>query len=257
MKFFPALSYPFQDPDMPRKLGLALLVAALPIAGVFIMKGWEYHISKAVRHNERRPLPGWRDIGEYLKRGFLIRFVGFLYNIPNYITLGISLYLWVRLFVQWWQSGARTFANLWAIFTDTMGPRLLVLAAALTFALLTNIFFWSGYIRYIETGKFAAFFQFIENLSTMFRTFLDDLVAALFIGIFSFITGLISTIATLLLTTITGGVAAVLAPIIFPSIALLLLTTFSGHIFGQLTRRAFGSPTAEPQRDLRRDVTLP
>jgi hypothetical protein len=240
MQFFRALLYPLDDESAAPKVAVTLLIAAIPILGFFAIKGYEYEISRAVRYEKKYPIPKWKPFWPTLKRGVIIRLAGLLYNIPTYIMLGISLTLWVTLFVQFFQADARTFSTFAELFQETLLPRLLVLLATLIIGFIANVFYWAGYIRYIDSGSFSAFFELATNLKVTFRTIWDDIIVAIYLFIMTSIVGLVSSVATAALTG--TGVGAILAPVAFPAVSLTLITFFSGHLFGQLAYNAFGPP---------------
>jgi len=232
IRFFRALLYPFEDPAWPRKLGLALLAAAVPVLGFFVIKGWEFETSAAVRRRDPRPLADWGNLGSKLWRGLQIRAAGILYNIPTYALVLLGILTWVGLFMRFLRGEALTLDAFADLFQRTLVPRLALLLLTLIYALLANSLYWAGYIRYIETGRFATFFEVFRNAVVVFRTLLDDILTAIYLGLVSLLAGLIGMLLTALLGA--TGVGAVVLPVLIPSITLTLLSSFSGHLFGQL-----------------------
>jgi hypothetical protein len=239
MSFVKALVYFFDDPRWPHKVAIAVLVAAVPVLGYFAIKGWEFEISAGVRRGQGGDLPGWADLPGKLLRGFIIRLAGFLYNIPTWTMLALGGVLWVRVLVQFLQQEATTFAALLDVVVEGLGPRLALLAATALVALVCNILYWSGYLRYIDTPRFAAFFEIGPNLRMAFRTVWDDLLVAVYLVVFTAAIGA----AGGLLTGALGltGIGAALAPIVLPALTFTLSSLFSGHLYGQLAARTLDS----------------
>ncbi|HQA70055.1 MAG TPA: hypothetical protein PK801_17140, partial [Aggregatilineales bacterium] len=131
MQFIKALTYAFKEHGWPYKLALAVAAAAIPFAGYFIIKGWEYEISVRVRHDSAEKLPGWRDVLAKLGRGVLLRVTGILYNLPALIMLVVSLWAWIMVFVRFFRLEERSLAILGDMLQQGAGVRLglLVLTA--------------------------------------------------------------------------------------------------------------------------------
>ncbi len=232
MNFWKALGYPFGERGWPHKLGIALLVAAIPVVGYFIIKGWEYEISVRVRRRALHRLPGWGNLPDKLARGLLIRLAGFVYNIPAIGLFGVVLALWVERIVTLFGPQVQTWQDAGQVLASGLGLRLaLMLAAALAWV-LADVLFWPGYIRYIDTQDFLAFFDVLDNVRLAFRNVFDDLLMALFVALLSLImwavTGLLSSALA------ATGVGALLAPVIGPALTFTVLSTFKGYLFGQL-----------------------
>jgi hypothetical protein len=235
MKFFEALIYPFRDKAWPGKLLLAVLAAAIPVAGYFVIKGWEFEVSVAVRHHDPTPLPRWHNFFQKLGRGALIRVVGFVYNAPTYALLAVNVALWAGWFLLMLSPGASAAETGREMVTHRLLPRLLLLAINGLVAIAANLFYWAGYMRYIDTRRFAAFFEIGRNSRLLFNGILDDLVMTVYVAILSFAVGLLDTAATTALAA--TGVGALLAPILIPALTFSLLSVFKGHLFGQLVTR--------------------
>jgi hypothetical protein len=239
MRLFDAILYWLDDRRAFGKVGLAILVAAVPVFGFFAIKGWEFEISHAVRHGREGDLPPWRRPLRLFSRGFAIRLAGILYNLPTYFLLGFGLLLTAASLVQFFQTGPLTWEAFGAALTQQLPLRLSVIALAGLYALAANILYWSGYLRYIETRDFLLFFDVIENARLAFRNIWDDLLMAVFMFFVTLVTGLIGTGLTALLTGL-AGIGITLAPIVVPAIVLTLNTLIQGHLYGQLARRTLG-----------------
>ncbi len=240
MKFWKALVYPFEDRRWISELGMALLVAAIPVIGFFIIKGWEFEISVRVRQGAPRLLPGWDGLGRKLWRGLTIRGVGFLYNLPTWAFVTIGVVLWVNLAIRFFGQADRSFEAFAQLYTEGLPARAALLCGTLLYAVAANILYWSGYLRYIETRRFSAFFDFAANIRLAFRNFLDDLVTGIYLSVLTLALGALGSLSTGLLST--TGVGAFLAPILVPALTLTVMSWFAGHLYGQLAIRTLEAP---------------
>lgn len=235
LNLFTAISYAFRERGWPGKLGAAVLAAAIPVIGYFIIKGWEFEISVRVRHGSEQRLPGWGNPLSKLGRGLLLRLAGILYNLPTYVMLVATVVVWADLFVRFFGQDPARRLPFDMMFHDGLWLRIVVPLLAVFFALAANFLYWSGYLRYIETRRFATFFEVIPNLRLAFANMLDDFVVAIFMTV----AGLIATAVSSLLTALLGatGVGAVLLPILLPALTFSFLSAVSGYLFGQLAIR--------------------
>lgn len=235
MRFFKALTYPFSNKAWPVKLGTAVLVAAIPVLGFFLIKGWEFEISVRVKNGDPEPLPGWGKPGGMLVRGVVIRLVGMLYNVPTYILLALSIALWVGVLIRFFGQETRTFEAFIATLAQGSGLRVVAPCGALVYAAAGNILYWTGYLRYIESRKLTAFFEIVPNMRMAFRNILDDIVTEIYVVLMTWMLGMLGSLLTGVL--VSTGIGAVLAPIIVPALVLSAMSVFTGHIFGQLAIR--------------------
>ncbi len=233
MNFFEALFYPFRQRDWPKQIGPAVLVAAVPVVGFFIIKGWEFEISVRVRYGTPRRLPGWGNLIDKFLRGFLIRFAEFLYNIPTFFLFGIGIALWVRLLIRYFSQDVLTWEVLGQMVAEDLPLRAGLLLAAALYWLVANILYWAGYIRYIDTLRFGAFFEVFENVRIVFQNIIPDLIMAVYVAVLSLALGLLGGLAGGALAS--TGVGAAVAPLILPALALTVMTLFKGYLFGRLT----------------------
>ncbi len=206
--------------------------------GYFIIRGWEYEISTRVRHGAARRLPGWNNPWKKLERGFLIRLAGVLFNIPTYILLAITLYLWLEPLIGPYLRGTAQDIPLNSAYSSGLGLRIGMILITAIVAFLLNSLYWSGYLRYIDTGKYSLFFDLATNFQLSFRMFFDDIIVAIYTVLASLIAaGLDSVFGAALAAT---GIGAFLAPIFLPAITFTFLSSFSGYIFGVLATETFG-----------------
>jgi len=86
MDFGKAFSYPFQDPDWIKKIGIAALLSLIPIVGWIFVAGWMLETVRRVIQREPQPLAEWNNFGGYLGKGFKVFVVGLVYSIPAIIV---------------------------------------------------------------------------------------------------------------------------------------------------------------------------
>jgi hypothetical protein len=82
MEFGKAFSFPFEDQDWIKKLGIAGLLMIIPIVGWLAVAGWGIEITRRVIQREPHPLPDWSNFGDYLMKGLMVWVVGFVYSLP-------------------------------------------------------------------------------------------------------------------------------------------------------------------------------
>ncbi|MBE9524978.1 MAG: DUF4013 domain-containing protein [Chloroflexi bacterium] len=82
MDFGKAFSYPFEDQDWFKKIGVAALIVLIPIMGPLLIAGWGFEITRRVIKADPEPLPDWSEFGEMLGNGFKVAVVWFAYMLP-------------------------------------------------------------------------------------------------------------------------------------------------------------------------------
>lgn len=88
MEFGLAFSYPFQDKDWLKKVGIAAAVSLIPVIGQIIVLGWSLEVTRRVIQRDPQPLPDWSDFGGHLSRGFQGFVIGLVYALPLIIIVG-------------------------------------------------------------------------------------------------------------------------------------------------------------------------
>jgi hypothetical protein len=91
MEFGRAFTYPFEDRDWLKKLGIAggiavisivLSIVIIGIAGFILLSGWMLEITRRVINRDPVPLPDWDDFGGLFSKGIQAFVVGLVYSIP-------------------------------------------------------------------------------------------------------------------------------------------------------------------------------
>ncbi len=81
-------SYPFQDADWLKKLGIAALVIAIPLVGPIVAAGWGLEIMRRVILDDPTPLPDWGDFGTLAVNGLKGAVVQLAYGLPLVLVIG-------------------------------------------------------------------------------------------------------------------------------------------------------------------------
>ncbi len=224
MDFVKALTYPFEDQDWLKKIGIAALVQFIPIAGVLALQGWSLEICQRVRRNDSTPLPDWSNFGGLLSKGLIVFLAMLVYQLPTLI------FGCVMAFAPTLMAAGGDDENAVAALG---GMVTLVIACCscllILYAIAASAAFFGGYMRFLDREEFGTFMQFGENIALV-RNNLQDFGMALlfFIG-----AGLVAGLAS----SVTFGLAGLLASPFY--------SYFGGHILGQLSAKLGAS--AAPQ----------
>jgi hypothetical protein len=215
--FTKALTYPFDDPDWLKKLGIGLLLSFIPIVGTIPLQGWQLEIVKRVRSNHPTPLPDW-DFGGMFSKGLILFLAWLVYLIPAMILGCLAGF------------GPTVLAGV-AAGSDNGGAAgglatvVMACCGCLSFLLLLAgmVVYFGGYIRFVDREEFGTFMQFSDNIA-MVRDHLSDFATAvLIIMAGAFVFGLVGSFV------IVGGL-----------LATIFTTYFGGHILGQLAAKVGG-----------------
>lgn len=235
--FWEGLFYIFRQKYWFLELLLSILLASIPILGYFLIKGWEFEISVRVRHGAPRLLPGWRNPFQKLFRGMIIRFAAFLYNLPTFTLLGITIYLWIEPLIAGMQSPEASRQPLSDVYSQGLGLRISMVVITIIVAFVCNSLYWSGYLRYIDSRRYSLFFDVVTNFRKTSTTFVDDLLLSIYLMLASLIaTGLDAGAGSLLTLS---GVGTVIAPIVLPAITFTFMSVVKGYWFGAMARNAY------------------
>lgn len=84
MDFGKAFSFPFDDEEWLKKIGIMALITLIPILGPIVLLGWALQIARQIIHNETVHLPDL-DFSEQLNLGFMAFVIGFVFALPGMI----------------------------------------------------------------------------------------------------------------------------------------------------------------------------
>ena len=82
MQIGKAFSYPFEDPEWMKKIGIAAAIMLIPLVGAIVVSGWGVEVARRVIHREQHPLPEWNDFGGYLVKGLKVVVISLVYLLP-------------------------------------------------------------------------------------------------------------------------------------------------------------------------------
>ena len=222
MDFVRALSFPFDDDEWLKKLGIAVLVQFIPIVGQMILQGWSFQISQRVKRGDPEALPGWDEFGEFLRQGFSITLANLIYQIPTLIFICLASFAWVL-------PAASSGSDVEGLLTGLgVAAAVCLSCVILLYALAAAVVFFGGYVRYVDDPQLSVFFQFGENFALV-REYVGDFGMAV---LYILLAGVIVSAAT----AITAGIGAL--------VSTPFIMYFMGHILGQLSGRVRGSYAA-------------
>lgn len=82
MDFGKSFSYPFEDQDWLKKVGIAAIIILIPILGMLVIAGWGFEITRRVIRQDPEPLPDWTEFGEMIGNGFKVVVIWLVYLLP-------------------------------------------------------------------------------------------------------------------------------------------------------------------------------
>jgi hypothetical protein len=230
--------YPFEQKSWIKEILLAIGIAAIPIVGYFMIRGWEYEISVRVRHKSDDLFPGWGKPIHRFRRGFAIRFAGFVYHIPTFILAGITLWLWLGPILEALGGQISLNADLGTLYRPALPLRISMIIITIIVHFFMNTLFWSGYLRYVDTRRYALMFDIGTNMVVALRTMWDDLFLELYMFFAEMAAGMIAGVVGVALTA--TGVGAFLVPILSPAAHFAFLSMVSAYWFGEMAEHSYG-----------------
>jgi hypothetical protein len=233
MDFAKALTYPFDDEDWLKKLGIAagiglvtffLLPFFIGLVGLIPLQGWAINTIKRVRANDPRPLAGWDDFGELFSTGLTPFLAGLVYFIPVLIVYCMAIPVFILPAMGGDNSDAVAALGSMAMLVFGCCMCLIVI-----YMLAANVVLWGGLIRYLDKPEFGTFMEFGENIAIVRENIQDFGMALLFI----WIGGLIASVV--------GNIPCIGWLIIFP-----FNYYYSSHILGQLAQKVLKPAGSAP-----------
>ena len=229
-----AFGFAFEDEEWGNKLLLGAAITLIPIFGGFALMGYGVAIVRKVMAGESRPLPTWDNLGDYFKDGLLVGVVTLIYSLQIWIFACPITAVWILPAIAGEQEDWMAILTGVAGIT-TAGLSCLMLLYGLLLALLTPVV----QIRFAATGDIGACLRIGEVFRFLFAHIGDLIVSQVLL-----------IVAGVVVTSVIGGVAGFLGIIpicgwvMAGAIGLLTLpvsvwlTVFSGHLYGQIGRRA-------------------
>lgn len=223
MDFGKAFTFMFEDPNWLRKLGIGTLVGLVGILlspiliGVIpliMLTGYTLDTLRNVTDGREHPLPDWEDWGGFLKRGFRLFAVFFIWSLPAMLVT-IPLTIGSALADQ--NSGGMGAV---AVTLITCSSCLLILWG-LFLTLLTPAI----YVRVAQTDRFSAGFEF-GKLWGFTRDNLSHVIIAILL---TWLAGLVASIVAGL-----GVIALIIGVLVTLPFAILWQYLVQAHLFGQI-----------------------
>jgi hypothetical protein len=229
-----AVEFVFEDEEWLGKLLLAAVVSLVPVFGPVVVSGYVTALIRNVMAGREAPLPHWEEAGRYFTDGLMYCLAALVYSIPLLLLACPVVLSWALPLL-----GAEGVEARWALVglsgVVTAGLGCLAGLYGAFLMLLSPVL----QIRYAESGSIGACLR----VGAVLRFLLGHFGRVLLIA-------LVLALAGLVVTSVFGGVFAVLAfvplcgPVVAALGALLLvpvyvwLGLFSGHLYGQIGREA-------------------
>lgn len=221
-----SLTYITEDERWLTKLGIALLMSLLSffIVPMFLLNGYMVGIARNVMNGSARPLPEWEDWGGFLRDGFNLFVAALVYASPLLLLTCIATISTVGLSGLAEINEDALAAGFLATF-GLIGCLALIMMIALLFINPALI------IQYLRHNSLGACFRFGEIVAII-REHISDIlvVVAIMFGII-FALGVVANIPC---------IGWVISFLIGP-----YLTTVTGHLYGQIARKAGGMSKEE------------
>lgn len=216
-----AFSYVFEDPEWITKVLLGILIPMIPIFGPFALVGYMIVLIRNVMAGHPRPLPAWTNLGGYFVDGLKYLVVGFIYGLP------MAIFACPLALVRGLPLIAGDNQDLMTILA-TVSTALWVGGICLVslYGVVLSLIMPAVQIKYAETGNIGACLRVGE----VFRLFISNLG--------SFILWLLIQFGIVLLLPIVAMIS--LGLLSLP--ASFLIGAFSGHVYGQIGRKAGLTP---------------
>ncbi len=230
MDFASALTFPFEDEDWLKKLGIGVLITLggallsfillIPLLlMVLVFTGWQYEIIKRVKKDDPTPLPGWDDFGGLLKRGVTLVGAGLIYQLPV-VLFGCAAGI-VALLPVLGVSDENAFA---VMGTAAMIGVSCCSCLIILYAIVAAIVYIGGLIRYTDNEEFSTFFQIGDNFALVKDNIGDFGMLLLFY--------IVAGIGVNILSA--TGIGGLVAPV--------FQSYFTGHLVGQLAKKLAAPP---------------
>ncbi|MBN1430312.1 MAG: DUF4013 domain-containing protein [Anaerolineae bacterium] len=231
MDFVKALTYPFDDENWLKKLGIAVLVSLayfIPVVGsipaAIILQGWLIETIKRVKDNHPDPLADWDDFGGIFSKGLSPFLASILYQVP---TLIFACIMASTLILP--AMGGESSDMVAGLASVTGGLLICCSCLILFYVIAATLVYAGGLIRFVDKPEFGTFMEFGENLALVRNNIGDFLMVALYI----LLAGLLIVVAS----SVTFGLGSL--------VATAFMAYFTAHILGQLAQKV--SPGSVPQ----------
>lgn len=213
-----ALGFVFEDEDWVTKMLLGTVILLIPIFGGFALIGYTIVVMRSVMADEPRPLPEWKDLGNYFMDGLKFWVATLVYALPIFIIMCPFVVIWLLPALA---GGEEDLAAILAGISGVLSVGLGCLASL--YGILMSLLMPVVQIRYAETGEIGCCLRFGE----MFRFLFANLGSII-------VSQLVVWFAGMVLMSVVGGLS--LGLLVLP--IGVWLNVFSGHLYGQIGRQA-------------------
>ncbi|MFQ6102401.1 MAG: DUF4013 domain-containing protein [Anaerolineae bacterium] len=235
-----ATGFVFEDEEWASKLLLGAVIMLIPIFGGFALLGYAIAVIRNVMAGEPKPLPAWDDLGRYFMDGLMFWVATLIYALPFLILICPIAVVWLLPALAGEQE------DLAAILAGVSGLVSLGLGClAALYGILLGLLTPVLQIRYAETGEIGACLRFGEVLRFLFANIGSVIISQVLVWVAGMIVG---SVVAALVTVL--SVIPICGWILGAALGLLMLpvgvwlNVFSGHLYGQIGRRAGMSPLA-------------
>lgn len=224
MDFGKAFTFPFEDQEWIKKLGIAggialvslvLTVVLIGLAGFILLGGWMVELTRRVINRDPNPLPDWDDFGGYFSKGLQVFVVGLVYALPS-----ILLSACVQLLPLAVQDGSADDTMVMAVSTVSI----CVGCLSFLYSIFLGLVLPAAIGRLAATGQIAPAFRFGEVIG-MVRSNIGAYVMVLIGGF------LASIISGLGIIACGIGIAFTMA----------YAMAINGHLYGQAYNASGGA----------------
>jgi hypothetical protein len=229
-----AVSFVFEDEEWVSKMLLGAVILLIPVFGWLVVMGYAIAVVRNVIADESRPLPAWQDLGRYFMDGLMFWVATLIYSIPLLILVCPIALIWVLPALAGEQEEIANVLTGVSVFVS-LGLGCLAGLYGILLGLVTPVL----QIRYAETGEIGSCLRLGEVFRFLFANIGSVVIAQVLLWIASVVVGMIiSALAGVL------GIIPICGWILGAALGLLMLPfsvwlmVFSGHLYGQIARRA-------------------
>ena len=108
-----AFAFIGEDEEWMNKLGIGAILAAIPILN-FVIFGYQIQIARNVAADVERPLPEWKNLGQYFMDGLRLVAAFFVYMLPvffMYIVFVVLMFVYADSFDPTYSSSTGSYAS--------------------------------------------------------------------------------------------------------------------------------------------------
>jgi hypothetical protein len=229
-----AVSFVFEDEEWVSKMLLGAVILLIPVFGWFAVIGYAIAVVRNVIADEPRPLPAWQDLGRFFMDGLMFWIATLVYAIPFLILICPIALTWVLPALAGEQEEVANVLVGVSVFVS-VGLGCLAGLYGILLGLVTPVL----QIRYAETGEIGSCLRLGEVFRFLFANIGSVVIAQVLLWIASVVVGMI-------ISTLVGvlGIIPICGWILGAALGLLMLPfsvwlmVFSGHLYGQIARRA-------------------